>query len=217
MSPTAQTRLQWESQLHNALSTKQRAKEEFWFLPTIEERKEAKNRLVGQYKGRRTYTGADGKSIRPMSRRLRQLFIFVAEDIHTQNIVGCASVSIARPEAALPPPFPTGKPFRCYASNIAVQETHRRRGLGRRLLQQCERIARLWYHDSLWLHVESDNTPALALYQQMGYENVSYVALYGNGKTLLMRKEINLPSNRDGAIQGIAIGVQGEHKVFIWN
>lgn len=46
-------------------------------------------------------------------------------------------------------------------SNIAVSGAHRRRGVGTALLQRCERQARLWRQDSLWLHVELTNKAAL--------------------------------------------------------
>ncbi len=65
-----------------------------------------------------------------------------------------------QPEAALPPPFPTTKPRRTYVSNIATLPQHRRKGVATALLRQCERQARLWRRDSLWLHVEMDNAPA---------------------------------------------------------
>lgn len=67
----------------------------------------------------------------------------------------------AQPEAALPPPFPTSKPRRVYVSNIAVLPQHRRQGVGSLLLRTCERQARLWRQDSLWLHVELKNADAL--------------------------------------------------------
>lgn len=65
-----------------------------------------------------------------------------------------------QPEAALPPPFPTTKPRRTYVSNIATLPQHRRKGVASALLRQCERQARLWRRDSLWLHVELDNVAA---------------------------------------------------------
>ena len=66
-----------------------------------------------------------------------------------------------QPEAALPPPFPTAKPRRAYISNMAVLQQHRRRGVATALLRQCERMARLWRRDSLWLHVDLRNQAAM--------------------------------------------------------
>ncbi|GLC35451.1 hypothetical protein PLESTB_000205700 [Pleodorina starrii] len=87
-------------------------------------------------------------------------------------VVACATLSLMQPEALLPPPFPSAKPFRCYVSNMAVAPSHRRRGLARRLLQQCERVARLWGHSSLWLHVKGSNAGAEALYRSLGFRRV---------------------------------------------
>lgn len=55
-------------------------------------------------------------------------------------VVAGATLSLMQPEALLPPPFPSNKPFRMYVSNMSVLPGHRRCGLARRLLQQCERI-----------------------------------------------------------------------------
>ena len=66
-----------------------------------------------------------------------------------------------QPEAALPPPFPTAKPRRAYISNMAVLQQYRRRGVATALLRQCERMARLWRRDSLWLHVDLRNQAAI--------------------------------------------------------
>lgn len=171
------------------MRAKERARKEFWFLPP-EERYRARKMLINEYGGRRRYTTSDGEMKYPLSRRMRQLFIFVMESRASGQVVGCSSISVARPEAALPPPFPTGKPFRCYASNIAVEERYRRQGIGRRLLQQCERVATLWGEESIWLHADANNLAALKLYESQGYSRVDYLALYGNGRTLLLNKNI---------------------------
>ncbi|PNW74000.1 hypothetical protein CHLRE_13g581150v5 [Chlamydomonas reinhardtii] len=86
--------------------------------------------------------------------------------------VAAASLSLLQPEALLPPPFPSNKPYRLYVSNMSVVPAHRRRGLAKRLLLQCERVARLWGHESIWLHVKRSNAAAAALYASMGYTPV---------------------------------------------
>eukprot|EP00198_Chlamydomonas_reinhardtii_P004477 XP_001693813.1 predicted protein [Chlamydomonas reinhardtii] len=94
-------------------------------------------------------------------RRARQFLVLVAEERPT-----------AEAEALLPPPFPSNKPYRLYVSNMSVVPAHRRRGLAKRLLLQCERVARLWGHESIWLHVKRSNAAAAALYASMGYTPV---------------------------------------------
>ena len=57
--------------------------------------------------------------------------------------------------------------------NIAVDPAFQRRGLGRQLLQHL--IDELIKRDvlSLWLEVRASNLPAIALYEQLGFNQVS--------------------------------------------
>ncbi|MCC7073965.1 MAG: ribosomal protein S18-alanine N-acetyltransferase [Deltaproteobacteria bacterium] len=52
--------------------------------------------------------------------------------------------------------------------NIAVDPTHRRAGLGGRLVEAASAAARAWGCSSLWLEVREGNAPARALYGRMG-------------------------------------------------
>ena len=69
-----------------------------------------------------------------------RLFRCVLATDHKGDVLGCVTVSPLRAEAALPPPFPSSAPLRCYVSNMAVATGARRQGVARRLLAQCERI-----------------------------------------------------------------------------
>lgn len=62
----------------------------------------------------------------------------VQENGLATDIAGCAVVSIAAPEALLPPPWPSRAPLRCCISNLAVADAFRRRGVARQLLAACE-------------------------------------------------------------------------------
>ncbi|KAA9002710.1 ribosomal-protein-alanine N-acetyltransferase [Affinibrenneria salicis] len=57
--------------------------------------------------------------------------------------------------------------------NLAVHPSHQRKGYGRQLLEHL--IAELEQRDilTLWLEVRASNQPALALYQQLGFNEVS--------------------------------------------
>lgn len=88
-------------------------------------------------------------------------------------VIGIATVSMRRPEAALPPPFPSSAPLRAYLSDMAVKPSARRRGAARLLLERACALARRWGEDSLWLHVARDNAAAVALYERAGFERVS--------------------------------------------
>ena len=57
-----------------------------------------------------------------------------------EQILGCVVMSLAAPEAFLPPPFPSAAPMRCCISNVAVDGAFRQRGIARRMLRRCETI-----------------------------------------------------------------------------
>lgn len=58
---------------------------------------------------------------------------------------------------------------KAYISNLAVKQDYRQRGIALMLLQRCEDIAKRWDHHTLFLHVRSENTVALSLYEKLGY------------------------------------------------
>ena len=216
LSPAAQSMDQWQAQFTRALNAKERARKEFHFL-SIDDRVRLKEMLAVDTNPRRSrqqrYNGVDGKPRRPLPRMLRKLQVMVVEERCTEDVVACASLSMARCESALPPPFPTGKPYRCYASNIVVDEAHRREGLASLLVDRCELLARIWGEPSLWLHVETDNQAAVSLYDKLNYEPMEYFALYGNGKTQLRSKK--LPALSTSTPQHPSLGGVKDN-VFVW-
>ena len=58
----------------------------------------------------------------------------------------------------------------CRISSLAVHPGYARRGVGRELVHACERYARAHGREALRLEVRYDNTPAIALYRSLGYE-----------------------------------------------
>ncbi len=76
---------------------------------------------------------------------------------------------------------------------IAIDRRKRRKGLGRQLMDE---VSRRLYADRighLFLEVDADNTPALALYRKMGFKKVGERKAYyaspdqGAGTALVMR------------------------------
>ena len=61
------------------------------------------------------------------------------------------------------------QPRRPYIANLAVDSRHRRRGLAQQMLLACEYIGQSWGCQQLYLHVATDNPPAIALYRKIGY------------------------------------------------
>ncbi len=77
-----------------------------------------------------------------------------------------------------------GKSARLYS--LAVDPAHGRRGVGRALLQACERYARARDRSALRLEVRYDNASAIALYEKMGYRQFGqYEGYYADGAAAL--------------------------------
>ena len=55
-------------------------------------------------------------------------------------------------------------------ANLAVDRTLRRKGVGKKILGECERVAKGWGFQELWLVVDEKNKPARGLYEKNGYE-----------------------------------------------
>lgn len=106
-------------------------------------------------------------------RRNRSFACIVAEDTSTNQLIACAALTLARPEALFPPPAPTFTAVRAYCSNVVVLQPHRRQGVATELLATCERIVQWWGYDQLYLHVDLDNHPGIQLYTNLGFKNLS--------------------------------------------
>ena len=77
-----------------------------------------------------------------------------------------------------------------YLSHMAVSERSRRRGIARELLREASASALRRGEGCLWLHVEPDNTPAVALYEGDGYVRMpDEVAPYAGFTTALSLRE----------------------------
>ncbi|MFI9627771.1 GNAT family N-acetyltransferase [Streptomyces sp. NPDC052042] len=61
-----------------------------------------------------------------------------------------------------------------YVLDVEVGEGHRGRGFGRALMLEAERVALGAGARSLGLHVFAENTPALRLYESLGYRTTQY-------------------------------------------
>jgi len=77
-----------------------------------------------------------------------------------------------------------GRSARLYS--LAVDPARGRRGVGRALLQACERYARAHNRNSLRLEVRYDNDSAIALYEKTGYRQFAqYDGYYADGAAAL--------------------------------
>ncbi|KAL3151350.1 hypothetical protein ABBQ38_013183 [Trebouxia sp. C0009 RCD-2024] len=153
-------------------------------------------------------------------RRKRQFMCLVAEQRSSKQLVASCILSLAAPDAFLPAPFPTTKPWRLYCSNMAVAPTHRRKGLATSLLQHCQRLGALWDHQEIWLHVDVINQQAQELYMGSGFairSQDSWYYILGR-KRYLMQKA--LPERQSRASNNEMTGAGGSLRsdgVFVWN
>jgi len=104
-------------------------------------------------------------------------------------------------------------------ANLAVSPKARGRGLARRLCLKVEEVTRSWGEPELWLLVEDANTPALKLYNGLGFNRLwednnakaSMVVPYGGGTAIRTIKVTNVAMSKDltkkGGLFGLGLGV----------
>ena len=81
--------------------------------------------------------------------------------------------------------------------SIAVDSRFARRGVGRALLQACERYARRHGRATLTLEVRYDNAPAIALYESLGFRQFGeHAHYYADGATALRYQKSLVPELR---------------------
>jgi len=85
--------------------------------------------------------------------------------VHDGTVVGHVWVTVRETDQGVP----AG-----YVFDVEVSADHRGHGFGRALMQQAERITLGAGADGLALHVFAANTPALRLYESLGYRTTRY-------------------------------------------
>ena len=83
---------------------------------------------------------------------------------------------------------------KAYVGNLAVKQKWRRRGVGRRLAEECHRVALEWGHDEVYLHVDECNEMAVRFYKGLGYRcqrrEPDWYEAVGRTKRLLLKKKL---------------------------
>jgi RimJ/RimL family protein N-acetyltransferase len=98
-----------------------------------------------------------------------------AELLITRNgkgdVMGCCGIEVDKiPEKGLSGRIITSAPL---MSNVAVGRKFRRRGIAEEMVYRAEELARKdWGYDEVYLYVEKRNSPALKLYQKLGYKRL---------------------------------------------
>lgn len=108
----------------------------------------------------------------------------------TDNLVGTVELNVRFGDSF----SAAGKSFP-YLSNLAVHPKYRRLGAACKLLCECEKVAREWGFEDIYLHVLENNHHARKLYLKAGYR-VHKVELYwnaffiGRSRQILLHKHL---------------------------
>jgi ribosomal protein S18 acetylase RimI-like enzyme len=79
-----------------------------------------------------------------------------------------------------------------YVERLVVTKAHRRSGLGRALLEEAEELARTGDKKTVGLHVSDGNDPAIRLYEESGYTEISRQRSLLTGQFLGIREWLYL-------------------------
>lgn len=117
--------------------------------------------------------------------RYRMMVVVVDEP--QQQVVGFCQMDDCPPPRGEINPAP-----RPYLANLAIAERVRRMGLAQQLVEQCERMVRHdWNQTVLHLRAEASNEAATTFYRKCGYDLVSTSVVDAKGETtLLFRKSL---------------------------
>lgn len=226
------TLAEWEKQLASALASKLTARRESRIHRLTAQARDMRAQLAAMSAEPRTRRASPARPVIATSaaedraqlaiwRRKRTFWCLVAEERCSGEIAACVALSLGRPQAALPPPFPSSAPLQCYVSNMAVAPGHRRKGLAGSLLARCERLARVIEKPSVWLHVDNGNEAASQLYKARGYAEVGGVQLsWGMSRRRLLYKELPPLACRGTELESgeaVSLGSIGTNGVFLWD
>lgn len=89
-----------------------------------------------------------------------------------------------------------------HVHSVAVVEELRGRGIGRKLLEETIRVARENGLKAVYLEVKTTNTPALRLYEKLGFKRIGVKEKYYNDGSDAYLYALSLEENTPGSLQG---------------
>ncbi len=119
---------------------------------------------------------------------LHHCLIMFAQKTKNSEIIGTV-------EIGLNSSFWSNKSQYLYISNLAVKDSYRRQGVGKKLLEKCEQIAWNWGYREIRLHVLYNNSSAQKLYLSKGYKVLQIESTWNNfgfydSRRLLLAKKL---------------------------
>ncbi len=81
----------------------------------------------------------------------------------------------------------------CYLGNLDVHESFRRKGIANALLKKSYQSARHSNRSQIWLHVNTENKPAIQLYESLEWKREKLVtpSWYKSGSMFLYNKRLD--------------------------
>ena len=111
----------------------------------------------------------------------------------SKELVGFVDLSLQPQSLEALKPLPVvlraikhGKNLKPYLCNLLVSPEYRRKGLGKKLVNECINTSAEWGYKELFLHVKESTTAPLNLYKSMGFKSCIPRESYAT----LLRKEI---------------------------
>jgi ribosomal protein S18 acetylase RimI-like enzyme len=145
------------------------------------------------------YTGENTRSPwRQMFRlgelnRLQQNFPY--DDVrHSMLVASCRSTHeiMAFVDIDARPAKRLQDPPRPYLSDLSVDPDWRRNGIASKLIQECEHLAIKMGKNELFIRVERNNTPALHMYEGLGYQAQPHDYFGVVDTTILLNKKLTV-------------------------
>jgi ribosomal protein S18 acetylase RimI-like enzyme len=125
--------------------------------------------------------------------RLQQNFPYDDEK-HAMLVASCRSTQtiIAFVDLDARPAKRLQDPPRPYLSDLSVDPDWRRNGIASQLIEECERLAHKMGKHDLYIRVERNNTPAIYMYQGLGYEEQPHDYFGVVDTTILLNKKLRV-------------------------
>ena len=103
------------------------------------------------------------------------------KDVDKEIVIGFVDIDARPSKNADAPPRP-------YLSDLAIDKHHRRLGLAKKLVRQCEARVKEMGMTRLFLRVERENGNARTMYQNLGYDQLNHHIFGIKDTTILLKR-----------------------------
>ncbi len=154
-------------------------------MPTVELRQASEEDLRGIMAVERDCFGSERYDTRTVRTFLHRRDSFVLVAVEGGQVLGAAM-------CMFPPGLGEGR-----IASVAVLRRHRRRGIGSRLMDECERILAALRLEKFVLEVDTRNRSAVRLYRNRGYVTTGRIDdFYSKGRHAFVMEKLATPPPR---------------------